>query len=230
MSCLGAHFLFDSHILEWRMLRNSHPHHQQLLWGHTSPSQKWPQPSWEGVGSTTVEGGVLLKIVDYKQQKTNCVIVSKRHGSPAGALVKNPPADAGDTGPTPGSGGSPGGGNGFPFPYSCLGNPMDRGAWRAADHGGAKSQKWLCDRVHTHTQAKDSLVVFWNSEAGRCPRWQRRVWRSVRIMSIFHLSSWLRPLCFLILTVEMTLRTPFPASVSVVSQLQIPKGRDSYSA
>ena len=49
-------------------------------------------------------------------------------------MVKNPPAsagDAGDTGSIPGSGRSPGGGNGNPLQDSCLRNPMDRGAWWA---------------------------------------------------------------------------------------------------
>ena len=48
-------------------------------------------------------------------------------------MVKNPPANAGDirdAGSIPGSGRSPGGRNGNPFHYSCLKNPMDRGAWQ----------------------------------------------------------------------------------------------------
>ena len=48
-------------------------------------------------------------------------------GFPGGSMVKNPPANAGDMGSIPGSGISPGGGNGNPLQYSCLGNPMDRG-------------------------------------------------------------------------------------------------------
>ena len=56
------------------------------------------------------------------------------------SVVKNPPANAGDTGSTPGSGRSPGEGNGNPLQYSCLGNPTDRVAWRAIDHGVTKSQ------------------------------------------------------------------------------------------
>ena len=50
---------------------------------------------------------------------------------PGGPVVKNPPADAGDTGLIPGSGRSPGEGNGSPLQYSCLENPMDKGAWWA---------------------------------------------------------------------------------------------------
>ena len=49
-------------------------------------------------------------------------------------VIKNPPANAGgtrDTGSIPGSGRSPGGGLGNPLQYSCLENPMNRGAWQA---------------------------------------------------------------------------------------------------
>ena len=53
-------------------------------------------------------------------------------------MVKNPPADAGDEGSIPGSGRSPGVGNGTLLQYSCLGNPTDRGAWWATVHGVTK--------------------------------------------------------------------------------------------
>ena len=65
-----------------------------------------------------------------------------RMGFPGGLVVKNPPANAGDirdTGSIPVSGRSPGGGNGNPLQCSCLGNPMDRGSWRATVHGVMKS-------------------------------------------------------------------------------------------
>ena len=70
-------------------------------------------------------------------------------------LVKNPFANAGDTGDTgsiPGSGRSPGGGNGSPLQYSYLENPMNRGAWWATARGMAKSGTWLSDWAHTHTR------------------------------------------------------------------------------
>ena len=57
--------------------------------------------------------------------------------------VKNLSTNAGDKrdpGLIPGSGRSTGEGNGNPIQYSCLGNPMDKGAWRAIDHGVTKSQ------------------------------------------------------------------------------------------
>ena len=49
-------------------------------------------------------------------------------------MVKNLPANTEDAGLTSGSGRSPGEGNGNPLQYSCLGNPLDRGAWRATVH------------------------------------------------------------------------------------------------
>jgi len=58
-------------------------------------------------------------------------------------VVKNLPAnteDIRDTGSIPGSGRSPGEGNANPVQYSCLENPMDRGAWRAIVHGVGKSR------------------------------------------------------------------------------------------
>ena len=58
-------------------------------------------------------------------------------------VIKNLPANAGearDAALIPGSGRSPGGGNGDPFQYSCLENSMGRGAWQATAHGAAKSQ------------------------------------------------------------------------------------------
>ena len=58
-------------------------------------------------------------------------------GSQVALVVKNPPANARDTrdmGSVSGSGRTSGGGHGNPLQYSCLENPMDRGAWRATVH------------------------------------------------------------------------------------------------
>ena len=59
---------------------------------------------------------------------------------PSGSDGKASVCNAGDTGSIPGSGRYPGEGNGNPLQYSCLENPMDRGAWWATAHGVAKSQ------------------------------------------------------------------------------------------
>ena len=54
--------------------------------------------------------------------------------------------NAGDLGSIPGLGGSPGEGNGYPFQYSCVENPIDRGVRWATDHRVAKSQTQLSDQ------------------------------------------------------------------------------------
>ena len=58
-------------------------------------------------------------------------------GFPGGSVVKNPPTNVGDAGSVPGSGRSPGGGNGNPLQYSCLENSMDKEVWWATVHGVA---------------------------------------------------------------------------------------------
>ena len=66
-----------------------------------------------------------------------------RSGFPGGSVVKNPSANAGDAedaGSVSGLGRSLGGGNGNPLQYSCLGNPVDKGAWQATIQRIEKSQ------------------------------------------------------------------------------------------
>ena len=70
-------------------------------------------------------------------------------------MVKNPPANAGDKGLTPGSGRSPGRRNGNLFEYFCLENPTEREAWWATDNRVAKSQTQL-KQLSVQAQAKSS--------------------------------------------------------------------------
>ena len=74
---------------------------------------------------TVLEAAVFARLTVELQWANLC------EGFSDGLAVKNPPANTGDTGSIPGSGRSPGEGNGNPLQYSCLGNPMNRGAWRA---------------------------------------------------------------------------------------------------
>ena len=81
--------------------------------------------------------------------------LSPRQSFPGGASdkEKNLPASEGnikDEGLTLGSGRSPGQGHGDPLQYSCLENPMDRGAWRAAAHRVTESQTGLSNWAHKH--------------------------------------------------------------------------------
>ena len=73
-------------------------------------------------------------------------------GFPGGSVVKNPPANAGDAGSVPDSGISPGK-NGNPLQYSCLGNPMDRGAWWAPS-------LWGCQRVEHGLRTKQQQMYM----------------------------------------------------------------------
>ena len=71
-------------------------------------------------------------------------------GFPGGSEVKASVCNAGDLGSVPGSGRSPGEGNGNPLQYSGLENSMDGGAWRATVYGVAKSRTRLSDFTSLH--------------------------------------------------------------------------------
>ena len=91
-----------------------------------------------------------------------------RVGFPGGSVVKNPPANAGDTedvGSIPALGRSPGGGNGDPLQYSCLGKSMDRGAWEVVVHGVTKSWTWLSN-WHTHYKSNEQILLQGRQRAG----------------------------------------------------------------
>ena len=83
---------------------------------------------------------------------------------PRGTVVKNPPADAGDVrdvGLIPGLGRSPGGGHGSPCQYSCLENPMDRGAQWALVHRVAKGWDTTEATLHSGIHLK-CTARSWN--------------------------------------------------------------------
>ena len=74
-----------------------------------------------------------------------CIALLTIWGFPGDSDGKESACDAGDLGSVPGLGRSPGGGHGNPLQYTCMENPMDRGAWRARVHGLTKSQMRLSD-------------------------------------------------------------------------------------
>ena len=78
---------------------------------------------------------------------------------------KESACNAGDPGSIPGSGRSPGEGDGNPLQFSCLGNPMDRGAWWATVCGVVKSRTRLSTLVMrlVHTEPKISLLGIYPS-------------------------------------------------------------------
>ena len=77
-------------------------------------------------------------------------------------MVKNLPDRAGDVGLIPVSGRTPGGGSGTPLQYPCLGNPVDRGAWRATLHGVARVRHDLA------TKEQQSLQRMFSSPRRPC--------------------------------------------------------------
>ena len=96
-------------------------------------------------GGTTWEIGIDIYTLPWIKWASQVALV-----------VKSPPTNAGgvqDASSIPESGRSPGGGHGNPLQYSCLENPMDRGAWWTTVHTVAKTQTWL-QRLNTHTCIK----------------------------------------------------------------------------
>ena len=77
-----------------------------------------------------------------------------------GSAGKTSACNAGDPGSIPGWGRSPGEGNGNPLQYSCLENPMDRGALQATDHGVPKSRTPLSNFTSLHPTTKKNLIAL----------------------------------------------------------------------
>ena len=100
---------------------------------------------------------IALKVQTLSSSFRPCIIGSlfTSWGFPDGSVEKNLPSNSGDVGLIPGSERSPGEGNGNPLQYSCLGNPMDRGAWWAIVHGVTESDR--TERAHTHIHTRTHL-------------------------------------------------------------------------
>ena len=82
-----------------------------------------------------IKGGTPLSDFHFTSSYYHCYFFCS---FPGGSDGKESACNAGDVGSIPGLGRSPGGGNGNPVQYSCLGNLMDRGAWQATVHGVAE--------------------------------------------------------------------------------------------
>ena len=93
---------------------------------------------------------VCVYICKYKFH----LFIYTKWGFPGGSVVKNLPANTGDMGLISDLGRYSGEGNGKPLQYSCLGNPMDRGAWWSTVHGVAKSWTQLSNWTTSTTYTK----------------------------------------------------------------------------
>ena len=95
--------------------------------------------------------GTLMSLLQHDSSKASILQSSAMVNNLVALVVKNLPAkarDTGDLGSIPGSGRSPGGGNGNPLQYSCLENPTDREAWRATVRGVASTPVFLPGESH----------------------------------------------------------------------------------
>ena len=98
----------------------------------------WPKMSQASCGVWREDSGLLSIRVDL------CIYIAN-WGFPGGSDVKESACNAGYPGLIPGSGRSPGEGNGYPLQYSCQEDSMDRGVWKAAVQGVVKSWTRLSD-------------------------------------------------------------------------------------
>ena len=120
---------------------------------------------------------LFLKLSDYCAYV--CTETLKTSGGfPSGSVVKNPPANAGDTSLIPGLERSPGVGNGNPLQYSCLENPIDRGTWRATVRRAAKESDmtyWLNNNKDIRKGPGHPLMALALNQA---VPWQTWLWFS----------------------------------------------------
>ena len=135
---------------------------QSLRW--TFPQMTFRNVRWPGVGAAGREAGcpsdafLFVFTSSLGQRAPSCFTgeSSDLLGFPGGSDSEDSVFSVGDLGSIPGSGRSPGEGNGNPLQYSCLGNHMDRGAWWAAVHGIAKFHNFS-DSACTHTGTRTHL-------------------------------------------------------------------------
>ena len=115
-----------------------------------SSSQKWLRGN-SSLYLHLSENGEEIHFIIYHRFTSNFSYVAIfSFGFPGGSVVKNSSVNAGDMGSIPRLGRSPGEGNGNQFQYSCLGNPMDRGAWQATS-----TAELGHDWARTHAQTRE---------------------------------------------------------------------------
>ena len=122
-----------------------------------------------GLGNICYLGRVSLTLASFESW------YASQLASQVVLVIKNPPANAGDrrdAGSIPGSGRSPGEGHGIPLQYSCLENPMDRGAWQAMVHRVAQNQTHAVYVTAWHIYP-DPLSYSWRNIRLQLSEWDR---------------------------------------------------------
>ena len=130
----------QSSILAWRIPWTEEPGELQSM-GSQRVRHDWVTELTELYYRIKKVNSVLWILPQLKNEWT--------HSRSEGSEVKASACNVGDVGSIPRSGRSPGEGNGNPLQYSCLENPMDRGAWWATVHSVAKSRTQLSDFTFT---------------------------------------------------------------------------------
>ena len=118
-----------------------------------------------------------------------------------------------DTGSIPESGRSLGEGNGNPPQYSCLGNPMDKGAWWATVYGVAKGWAWLTDCAYLPHQMRE--IVIW-------PQW--RQWLLKLLIRWYTTLNLIQTIAIDVLISEKTLTLQEHSKRGSILSLQFPEG------
>ena len=193
------------------------------------PGVKPVSPQWQ-VGS--------LPLSHHQEKKYVNIYVYVYMGFPCGSADKESSQNMGDLGSIPWSGRSPGEGNGNPFQYSCLENPMDGGAWQATVHGLQKiGQDWVTSLslfiyiiAHGYIGVKflyfiriqfssvQSLSLVWLSATPSIPAHQASlsITNSQSLLKLMSIES-VMPSSHLILCCPLLLLPPIPPSIRVFS-------------
>ena len=122
--------ILQARIVEWVVMPFSRGSSQPRDWTHSTTWEAWTIKSY-------FNQICLCKLILGSVLSLQSIL--------GDFVVKNPPANARDVGLIPGLWRSPGEGNGNSLQYSCLGNPIDAGAWQAIVHGVAKESDMTCD-------------------------------------------------------------------------------------
>ena len=151
----GKHLLFciTLNFYKQRVICSHFPSSLDSIWGCC---QKWAEESvvrgtvemWAGIRGSVDQGWGMKS---EEAGELNQVSILGVLGFPGDSAGKESTCNAGDLGSIPGSGRSPGEGNGNPLQYSCLENPKDGGAWQVTVHRVTKSQTQLSDQAHYST-------------------------------------------------------------------------------
>ena len=148
-----------------------------------SPAHRRPQWGKRNQESYLEKVKCELKFESEKKLEEKALLIKERWQG--GKESASKAGDIGDSGSNPGSGRSPGGGNGNPLQYSCLENPMDRGTWWATVHGITKSQTWLSG---SHFHFRFFQGTF---EGEREVRWDgEKAKKGIMVRQVTALESW----------------------------------------